>query len=239
MLREVRRIRQGSYQQQHPTVTTNAVSMILSLMVSTAWYALQLWNLLSCPQTGVSLLVSRSWKELATTTLKKRGLSNCCIFSSRLTTNSWVRKFLRMRRYVTKWLKSSMDLEKNHWDGLKMLNKILIEDLFWLTWYSGCYRMDNNQVYFNCIEYTFTILILMYFAIPWSIATTLFLAHHKAWHSITTKYGVSEPVYSNKETAIPALVKETVWGLYCGLISIIIIKICTSPVSHGRRRNFS
>ena len=64
----------------------------------------------------------------------------------------------------------------------------------------------------------------MYFGVPWSVATMMFLVLQQARHSIKTGYGLSKPVYGNLFAGIgqgngigPAL--------WC-LISTIIIKMC-------------
>ena len=72
---------------------------------------------------------------------------------------------------------------KHHQAGLLLLNKVLAGNIFRLTQYSGCYRMNNTKKYYDRIDHTFVILLLMYFGVPWSVATMLFLVLQKAHHS--------------------------------------------------------
>ena len=48
---------------------------------------------------------------------------------------------------------------KHHQAVLLLLNKFLVGDLFRLTQYAVCYQMNNAKVYYDQIDYTFTILV--------------------------------------------------------------------------------
>ena len=61
-----------------------------------------------------------------------------------------------------------------------------------------------NECY-DCIEHTYTIFILMYFGVPLSVTTTLFLLLQQDQHSTESRYRVPEPVYDNKQTAIASI----------------------------------
>ena len=91
---------------------------------------------------------------------------------------------------------------KHHQAGLLLLNKAIVGDLFRLTRYSGCYAMNDAKGCYDRIDHTFAILVLMYFGVPWSIATTLFLVLQQARHSIKTGYGHSKPVYGDLSAGI-------------------------------------
>ena len=92
---------------------------------------------------------------------------------------------------------------KNHQAGLFLLNKVLVWDLFCLTRFWGCYAMNDAKECYNRIDHNFAILALMVFGIPWVIAWNLFLVLQQARHSIKIGYGVSKPVYRNKDANNP------------------------------------
>ena len=85
----------------------------------------------------------------------------------------------------------------------------------------GCY---------DRIDHTFAILVLMYFSVPWSVATMMFLLLQQARHSIKTGYGLSKPVYGDL-SAVIGQSNGIGPALWC-LISTIIIKMCKSR-GHG------
>ena len=63
---------------------------------------------------------------------------------------------------------------KHHQAGLLLLNKVLVGDIFCLTRYSGCYGMNDTKGCYDRIDHTFAVLVLMYFGVPWHVATMLF-----------------------------------------------------------------
>ena len=94
--------------------------------------------------------------------------------------------------------------------------------------------MNNAKGCFNCIQHTFAVLVLMYYGVKWSVATTLFNVLQKAKHKIKTGYGVSDPVYGDEETAISGISQgnglgPTLWAL----ISSITFKMCKAR-GHGK-----
>ena len=124
---------------------------------------------------------------------------------------------------------------KHHQAGLLLLNKVLVGDIFRLTWYSGCYAMNIAKECCDRIDHNFAILVLMVFGVPWVIARNMFLVLQQARHSIKTGYGVSRPVYGNKDTNNPIARIGQVNGIGPSLwylISIIIIKCCKRK-GHG------
>ena len=124
---------------------------------------------------------------------------------------------------------------KHHQAGLLLLNKVLVGDLFLLTRYSGCYAMNDAKGCYNRTDHNFTILALMVFGIPWAIARNFFLVLQQARHSIKTSYGVSKPVYGNKDANNPiAGIKKGngIGPLLWVLISTIIINCCKRK-GHG------
>ena len=95
--------------------------------------------------------------------------------------------------------------------------------------------MNDAKGCFDRIQHTFAILVLMYYGVAWSLATTLFEVLQKAKHKIKTGYGVSTPVYGNKESAISSIgqgngLGPTLWAL----ISSIIIKMRKAK-GHGMK----
>ena len=48
-------------------------------------------------------------------------------------------------------------------------NKVLVGNLFCLTRYSGYYGMNDTKMYYDRIDHTFAVLVLMYFGVPWSV----------------------------------------------------------------------
>ena len=67
----------------------------------------------------------------------------------------------------------------------------------------------------------------MYYGVKWSIVTTLFKVLQKVKHQIKTGYGVFDPVYGDKQTAISSIgqgngLGPSLWAL----ISSIIFKVC-------------
>ena len=65
--------------------------------------------------------------------------------------------------------------------------------------------MNDAKGCFNRIQHKFAVLVLMYFGVAWSVATTLFEVLQKAKHKIKTGYGVSAPVYGDEEMAISGI----------------------------------
>ena len=69
----------------------------------------------------------------------------------------------------------------------------------------------------------------MIFGVPWLVVTKLFCVLQQACHCMKTGYGVSQPVYGNKEVVEPIAGIGQGNGLgpslWC-LISTIIIKTC-------------
>ena len=87
--------------------------------------------------------------------------------------------------------------------------------------------MNDTKGCYERIDHNFTILVLMFFGVPWKIARNLFRILEKGRHRIKTSYGISEPIYCNEDE------KEPITGigqgnrmgpsLWC-LISTVIIK---------------
>ena len=86
---------------------------------------------------------------------------------------------------------------------------MLVGDLFRLTRYSGCYDLNDTTGCYDQIDHTFAVLVLMYFSVPWSFATMVFAVLQKARHSIKAGYGVSKPVYGNKDKQIAGIGQKT------------------------------
>ena len=86
---------------------------------------------------------------------------------------------------------------------LLLLNKVLVGDLFRLTCFSSCYAMNDAKRCYDRIDHTFAILVLMFFGVPWCVATNLFHVLQQARHSIKSGYGVSQPVYGNEDKNEP------------------------------------
>ena len=62
--------------------------------------------------------------------------------------------------------------------------------------------MNDAKGCFVCLEHTCAILILIYIAVPRSVATKLFVFLQQNQHSIMSWYIVSEPKYGNEATVI-------------------------------------
>ena len=97
--------------------------------------------------------------------------------------------------------------------------------------------MNDAKGCFDQIQHTFAVLVLMYYGVAWSVATILFEVLQKARHEIKTSYGVSAPVYGDKETAISGIgqgngLGPTLWAL----ISSIIFKMCKA---RGHKMNMT
>ena len=124
---------------------------------------------------------------------------------------------------------------KHHQAGLLLLNKVLVEDLFRLSRYSGCYAMNDAKGCYDRIDHTIAILVLMVFGVLWMIAPNMFFVIQQACHRIKTGYGVSRPVYGNEDANNPiaGIGKGNGLGpsLWC-LISTIIIK-CYKRKGHN------
>ena len=104
---------------------------------------------------------------------------------------------------------------------------VLVRDLFCVTQYSGYYGINDAKGCYDQLDHTFAILVLMYFEVPWSAPTIMFLVLQKAHHSIKTGYSVFEPVHGNEEAAIAEIgqgngLRPSLWCL----ISTILIKMC-------------
>ena len=85
--------------------------------------------------------------------------------------------------------------------------------------------MNDAKGCFDRIQRTFAVLVLIYYGVAWSVATTLFKVVQKAKHRIKTSYGVSASVYGNKESAISGFGRGNGLGpALWALISSIIIK---------------
>ena len=65
--------------------------------------------------------------------------------------------------------------------------------------------MNGAKGCFDQFQHTFAVLVLMYYGVAWSVATTLFEVLQKTKQKIKTGYGVSTPVYSDKETTISSI----------------------------------
>ena len=101
--------------------------------------------------------------------------------------------------------------------------------------------MNDTKGCYDRIQHTSIVLILMYYGVAWSVATTLFTVLQKACHKIKTGYGVSNPVYGNEETAISGISQSNGLGpALWVLISSVILKMCkaeghdmkvTTPIS--------
>ena len=121
---------------------------------------------------------------------------------------------------------------KHHQAGFLVLNKVLVSDLFRYTRQSGCYGFNDTNGYFDCIQHTFAVLVLMNYGVAWSVAITLFEVLQKARPKIKTGYGVSDPVYSNEETAISVIGQGNGLGpAQWALISSIITPISKHDIS--------
>ena len=124
---------------------------------------------------------------------------------------------------------------KHHQAGLLLLNKVLVGDLFRLTHFSGYYAMNDTKGCYDRIDHNFSILVLMFFGVPWVIARNLFRVIQQACHCIKTGCGVSCPVYGNEDENEPiaGICQGNGSGpsLWC-LISTIIIKNCKRK-GHG------
>ena len=65
--------------------------------------------------------------------------------------------------------------------------------------------MNDAKGCYDQIDHTFATLVLMYFGVPWSVATMLFLVLQQARHTIKTGYGLSQPVYGNEDESIAGI----------------------------------
>ena len=74
--------------------------------------------------------------------------------------------------------------------------------------------MNDAKGCFDQIQHTFAVLVLMYYGVAWSVATTLFEVLQKAKHKIKTSYGVSTPVYGDEETVISGIGQPITHQLY-------------------------
>ena len=63
---------------------------------------------------------------------------------------------------------------KHHQAALLGLSKVLIGDVFRYDRRSGCYGMNDAKGCFDRIQHTFALLVLMYYGVAWSVASTLF-----------------------------------------------------------------
>ena len=87
--------------------------------------------------------------------------------------------------------------------------------------------MNDDNGYFDCNQHTFSVLVLMYYGLAWSVTTTLFEVLQNACHKIKTGYRVSDPIYGNEETALSGISQGNSFGpAIWALINSIIIKIC-------------
>ena len=93
--------------------------------------------------------------------------------------------------------------------------------------------MNDAKGCFDRIQLTFAALVLVYYGVAWSVATTLFEVLQKAQHKIKTSYGVSDPVYGKKESAISGIgqsngLDPALWAF----INSIIFEMCKAR-GHG------
>ena len=65
--------------------------------------------------------------------------------------------------------------------------------------------MNDAKGCFDQIQHTFAVLVLMYYGVAWSVASTLFGVLQKAKHKIKTGNGVSAPVDCDEATAISGI----------------------------------
>ena len=75
---------------------------------------------------------------------------------------------------------------KHYQAGFLVLEKILVSDMFRYTHQSRCYGMNDAKGCFDWIQHTFAVLVLMYYGVAWSVATTLFQVLQQARHKIKT-----------------------------------------------------
>ena len=89
--------------------------------------------------------------------------------------------------------------------------------------------MNDAKGCYNCIDHTFTVLVLVYYGIAWSIARNCFLVLQQGRHRIKTGFGLSKPVYGGEDPQNPisGIGQGNGMGpcLWC-LISSIIFKDC-------------
>ena len=142
--------------------------------------------------------------------------------------NNVGRKILANEKICNKVVEEQHGYRKHHQARLLLLNKVLVGDLFRLTRYSGCYGMNNAKGCYNRIDHIFAILVLMFLVYLGLLLQTCYEFSKK--HVIVLGgYGVSEPVYGNKDEDKPitGINQSNRLGLsfWC-LISTIIIKTC-------------
>ena len=94
------------------------------------------------------------------------------------------RKVLENAEILNEVAEEQHGSRKNCQEGLLLLNKVLVGDLFCLTLFSGCYAMNVAKGCYDRIDHNFAILALIIFGIPWVIARNLFLVLQQARHSI-------------------------------------------------------
>ena len=70
---------------------------------------------------------------------------------------------------------------KHHQAELLELNKVLIGYIFRYDRQFGCYVMNDAKRCFDRIQHTFAVLVLMYYGMKWSVATTLFNVLNGLW----------------------------------------------------------
>ena len=107
--------------------------------------------------------------------------------------------------------------------------------MFQYTRQPACYSTNDANGCFDWTQRTFAVLVLMYYRVTWSVATTLYQVHQCERHKIKAVYGVSDPVYSNEEIVISGIDLGNGLGLaLLALISSIIIKLCKAK-GHGMK----
>ena len=145
------------------------------------------------------------------------------------------RKVLANTEICIKVAEEQHGSRKHHQAGLLLLNKVLVGDFFCVTRFSGCHAMNDAKGCYDRIDHNFSILVLMFFGVPWMIARNLFRVLQQVHHCIKTGYGVSWPVYENEDINKPITGIGQGNGLSSSLwypISTIIIKNCKRK-GHG------
>ena len=139
------------------------------------------------------------------------------------------RKVLTNAEIYNKVAEKQHGSRKHHQAGLLFLNKMLVGDLFRLTWYTGCYSMNDAKGCYDQINHNFAIFVLIFFGVPCMIARNMFHVLQQARHHIKIGYGMSEPVYGNEDEkeSIAGIGQGNRFGpsLWC-LMSTGIIKTC-------------
>ena len=88
---------------------------------------------------------------------------------------------------------------KRHKAICALLNKVIINDIFWQQRAAGAFAINDAKGCFDRINHTFAILVLMCFGMNWTQASVLMETLQNCDHSIKTGYGVSDPAYGVEE----------------------------------------